>query len=193
MSNKKFLWSGSVINEPPTLKAAPVVHLEPIAGRTDTNATIDITLVEPSPLELRCSASGAPTPILSWTLNGRTLLSTARVHNLVLAPLADGNVIVINELGNIVNESWSLEVPPHRQGRVQRVVRSDGGGVMVTLALRMGADEKKVSGNYTCSAVNAVGKDERVFRLSVLGEIFPRVAHSGCILDRYYIISAANI
>lgn len=148
-----------------------------------------MTLIEPSPLELRCQASGTPTPILSWTMNGHPLISTARVHHHLLAiepqlssTSSTGNVIFINEHGNIVNESataaaavaqenqsFLMERHRHHRGRVQQS-RTNDGGVLVSLVIALNATEKKVSGNYVCTALNAVGRDEAVLRLNVLGE-----------------------
>lgn len=170
-------------------KATPIVQVETINDGyiSGSNATIELTLIEPSPLELRCRASGTPTPILSWTLNGHTLVSTARIHNHLLTSehqLASSesgsvNVIFINEHGHIVNGSSSVEnstatglSQSHRhRGRLQQMRTADG-GVLGTLSISMDATEKKVSGNYVCSAINAVGRDEAVLQASVLGKIY---------------------
>lgn len=154
---------------PNSMLAAPTVQLYAMNGSKSNNATIEMTVIEPSPVELRCVASGTPMPILSWSLNGHTLISTARIHNHLLsmdaqlaAKSSSGNVMFINEHEN--NASFE-----RHQGRVHQITLN-GGRVLVTLALFINSTEKEVSGNYICSAINAVGKDEGFLRINVLGK-----------------------
>lgn len=174
--------------------AAPIVQLkstnvQPMSMETNNSTKYELTLIEPSPLDIQCRASGTPTPIVSWTLNGHTLMSTARIHHRLLtihqpqlssAPFSSGEVVVINEqegyVWNAANVSTTPQVNqsspmvPHRQrGRVQ-LFRSDDGSVLVSLTISMDASEKKVSGKYICSALNAVGSDEAGLLLNVLGK-----------------------
>lgn len=164
--------------------APPAIRLFPVNGGETTNASIAMTLVEPSLLELRCLASGYPLPIVSWALNGRTLLTTARVYDRLLtgqspAMSANRNVIYIDEYGNGASShvdanvtDWYQTKPP-RGGRVEKHGAEGGGGIVsISLVFSVDAAEKKVSGNYTCSAINAVGSAKGMVHLNVLGKPF---------------------
>ncbi|XP_037039189.1 hemicentin-1-like isoform X2 [Bradysia coprophila] len=157
---------------------------KPIITYTSPNATIYST----DKLKLTCQAFGIPKPILTWHYNGQLLLTTARIHydNAINSTTtSNNNKIYINQYSNGINTN---SFPLHNRtvdfanisemkryyGVVTHHVSSASSSPStintdeITFDLMLPSTAKKRSGKFSCSAANAIGRDEKHSFVKVL-------------------------
>lgn len=120
------------------------------------------TLIEPNPIQLKCTALGVPRPILSWSLQDKVILTTARIGG---DTIPRDSVFHVDEYGNGFNIKLNISgiyaKPTNRYGTVKYSERQ------VSLELMVPNSTKKMAGNYKCLAINAIGATRKSSYINV--------------------------
>lgn len=124
----------------------------------------DVELLDSHELRLRCTATGKPRPVLSWTRNGQMHLTTARLQLFDDSNESYQNY-TIDKYGNPFSELIDIPFGTVKSSifgtlRFQRTNE-------VSLEMVIPGTARKVSGLYQCVADNAIGRDAKSTQVSV--------------------------
>lgn len=128
------------------------------------------TILNKNEIRLNCKANGSPRPILSWLYNGQILSTTSAIH--FNDKLNNLTKILIDENGNGFN--WNLKLL-NNETKVVNMKKSKYGILTINerdeinYELIISDVNLKKDGNYTCIAINAIGKDEKSTFVTILG------------------------
>lgn len=125
----------------------------------------DVEILNTHELRLRCTATGTPRPVLSWTRNGQMQLTTAR-----LQMFDDFNkskqIYTIDRYGNPFSEAIGIPFDSVKSPiyGISQFLRTNE----ISLELVVPVTARKLSGLYQCVADNAIGRDAKSTQVSVL-------------------------
>lgn len=130
----------------------------------------DITVQNTEPLNISCTATGYPLPIVSLLYNNEVIGTTSRIHSLALQDL-NGNKsggalkYFLDQHGN----GKSLRLFSNSHDKFRYAIAAYENDKTVELTVFYGENVNKPSGQVDCTTTNAVGFSEDFVAIEVIG------------------------
>lgn len=112
-------------------------------------------------LKLSCLSTGNPLPVVSWTLNGHTLTTTAKLNLEELLKTSRDDVIYFDGFGYGISYLDPFKIENSDQKSYSQLTRVDSRTLRLDLTLK---NVKKLysSQSFSCYSFNALAKDEKL-------------------------------